>query len=56
MSNTDYDKGWQAAFDVIADYVEQEVCIVTAQMIRRMKEESWRYPKIEEPKAEVADD
>jgi hypothetical protein len=51
-----YEKGWDDAFNIIADYVEKEICIVTAEMIRRMREESWRYPKAEEPKVEVADD
>lgn len=38
----DYQKGWLDAFDVIANYVEAEICIVTAEMIRRMKNEKWR--------------
>ncbi len=37
-----YEQGWQDAFDAIADYVEKEVCLVTAEMIRRMKTEKWR--------------
>lgn len=40
--NLPYEKGWQDAFDAIADYVEKEVCLVTAEMIRRMKTEKWR--------------
>jgi hypothetical protein len=40
--NEDYKNGWHDAFDAIADYVEKEVCIITASMIRRMKHESWR--------------
>ena len=40
--NSPYEKGWQDAFDAIADYVEKEVCLVTAEMIRRMKTEKWR--------------
>ena len=39
---TEYEKGWQDAFEAIADYVEKEVCLVTAEMIRRMKTEKWR--------------
>jgi hypothetical protein len=42
---TKYEQGWRDAFDVIADYLEAEVCIVTAEMIRRMKDEKWRFPK-----------
>ena len=37
-----YEKGWYDAFNIIADYVEKEVCLVTAEMIRRMKHETWR--------------
>lgn len=40
---TDYEKGWQAAFDYLADYIEAEVCPVTGEMIRRMKDEKWRF-------------
>lgn len=39
----DYEKGWNDAFDIIADYVEEEVCMVTGSMIRRMRYEGWRY-------------
>lgn len=39
----DYDRGWQAAFKAIADYIDAEVCPVTAEMIRRMKDEKWRF-------------
>lgn len=39
---TEYEKGWNDAFEAIADYVEKEVCLVTSQMIRRMKDEKWR--------------
>ena len=42
-----YEKGWQDAFDIIADYVEKEICPVTGEMIRRMKDEKWRF---KEPK------
>ena len=37
-----YEKGWDDAFGIIADYVEAEICLVTAEMIRRMKNEKWR--------------
>lgn len=40
--NPDYEAGWNAAFDAIATYVEAEICPVTGQMIRRMKNEAWR--------------
>ena len=40
--NLPYEKGWNDAFEAIADYVEKEVCLVTGQMIRRMKDEKWR--------------
>lgn len=39
---TEYEKGWNDAFDAIANYVAAEVCLVTAEMIRRMKHETWR--------------
>ena len=39
-----YEKGWYDAFGIIADYVEKEICPVTGQMIRRMKDEGWRHP------------
>jgi hypothetical protein len=39
---TDYEQGWSDAFDAIVNYVEKEVCIITASMIRRMKDEKWR--------------
>lgn len=42
-----YEKGWNDAFGIIADYVEKEICPVTGQMIRRMKDEGWRYPVID---------
>lgn len=48
-----YEQGWQDAHNAIADYVEQEVCIVTAEMIRRMKDEKWRFEK---PVKEETDD
>lgn len=40
---TDYEQGWQDAFKAIADYIESEMCVVTADMIRRMKDEKWRF-------------
>jgi hypothetical protein len=43
MMNEEYKKGWDDAFRVISDYVEDEVCIITASMIRRMKYERWRF-------------
>ena len=39
---TEYEKGWFDAHNFIADYVEAELCVVTAEMIRRMKYEKWR--------------
>lgn len=55
---TEYQKGWNDAFDAIADYVEEEVCIITASMIRRMKNEDWRFKEIykKENKDEVIDE
>jgi hypothetical protein len=41
----EYEQGWNDAFDVIADYVEKEVCMITGSMIRRMRYEEWRYNK-----------
>lgn len=40
-----YEKGWDDAFDTIADYLDAEVCPVIAEMVRRMKTEDWRFPK-----------
>ena len=40
---TEYEQGWKDAFKAIADYVEAEVCPVTAEMIRRMRDEKWRW-------------
>ena len=40
---SDYEKGWQDAFDALAKYIEAEVCPVTGEMIRRMKDEKWRF-------------
>lgn len=45
--NLPYDQGWQDAFDALAKYIEAEVCPITGQMIRRMKDEGWRYPVID---------
>lgn len=39
---TEYERGWREAFDAMADYIDAEVCPVTAEMIRRMKNEKWR--------------
>ena len=39
---TEYEKGWHDAHKAIADYVEAELCVVTAEMIRRMQNEKWR--------------
>jgi hypothetical protein len=39
---TEYEQGWKDAFKAIADYVEAEVCPVTAEMIRRIRDEKWR--------------
>jgi len=44
----EYEQGWNDAFDVIADYVEKEICMITGSMIRRMRYEKWRYNKTEE--------
>ena len=43
MKSPDYEKGWNEAFDKIADYVEEEICTITGSMIRRMKFEAWRF-------------
>ena len=37
-----YEQGWQDAFEALAKYIEAEVCPITGQMIRRMKDEKWR--------------
>lgn len=39
---TEYEEGWNDAFDTITKYVAAEVCLVTAEMIKRMKHETWR--------------
>jgi len=44
----EYEQGWNDAFDVIADYVEEEICMITGSMIRRMRYEKWRYNNHEE--------
>ena len=41
--NLPYEQGWQDAFDALAKYIEAEVCPITGQMIRRMKDEKWRF-------------
>lgn len=43
LKSSEYEQGFKDAFDVIADYVEKEVCLVTAEMIRRIKTETWRF-------------
>lgn len=53
---TEYEKGWKAAFDAIADYVEEEVCIITASMIRRMKHEDWRFKGMLNPSTSDSSD
>ena len=40
---SEYKKGWYDAFDIIADYVEKEICVVTGSMIKRMRDEDWRF-------------
>ena len=44
-----YKKGWDDAFGIIADYVEAEICLVTAEMIRRIKTEKWRKGQKNDP-------
>ena len=45
---TEYEKGWNDAFDAITKYVAAEVCLVTAEMIKRMKHETWRTGVVNE--------
>ena len=45
---TEYEKGWHDAFNIIAKYIETEICLVTAEMIRRMKTEDWRFPEVKD--------
>lgn len=45
---TEYEKGWHDAFNIISEYVEKEICLVTAEMIRRMKTEDWRFPELKD--------
>lgn len=45
---TEYEKGWHDAHKAIADYVEAELCVVTAEMIRRMRTEKWRTGVVNE--------
>lgn len=52
----EYERGWQDAFKAIADYVEQEVCPITGQMIRRMKTEKWREMKPNSSRQEETSD
>lgn len=55
FKSEEYEQGWRAAFDAIADYVEEEVCIITASMIRRMKHEDWRFKEGAQPDTESSD-
>lgn len=50
-----YEQGWDDAFKAIADYVEKEVCPITGQMIRRMKDEAWRFKSVDGEQAECQD-
>ena len=43
---SEYKKGWYDAFDIIADYVEKEICVVTGSMIKRMRDEDWRFKEV----------
>ena len=43
MKSEDYERGWDDAFDAIADYIERELCLITGSMIRRMKYDTWRF-------------
>jgi hypothetical protein len=45
---TEYEKGWNDAFETITKYVAAEVCLVTAEMIKRMKHETWRTGVVNE--------
>lgn len=54
-NSKEYERGWRDAFSAIADYVEEEVCIITAQMIRRMKNEDWRFKSDDQPDIESLD-
>ena len=53
---TDYEKGWSDAFDAIATYVEAEICPVTGQMIRRMKNEDWRKLSVDKSETNEPND
>jgi hypothetical protein len=55
FKSKEYEQGWNAAFDAIADYVEEEVCIITASMIRRMKHEDWRFKEEVQSDTESSD-
>lgn len=43
MKSEEYERGWNDAFDALADYIEKELCSITGSMIRRMKYDTWRY-------------
>ena len=51
----EYERGWYDAFDIIADYVEKEICTVTGSMIRRMKYEDWRFKEADQSDTESSD-
>jgi len=51
MKSEDYERGWNDAFNAIANYIEEELCMITASMIRRMKYEQWRFEKKDEEDA-----
>ena len=55
FKSKEYEQGWNAAFDAIANYVEEEVCIITGSMIRRMKHEDWRFKDVDQPDTESLD-
>jgi len=52
MKSKDYEKGWNDAFDAISKYIEEELCLITGSMIRRMKYDWWRFEE-EEKKEET---
>lgn len=55
MKSEEYEKGWNDAFDAIADYIEKELCLITGSMIRRMKYDNWRFIEEEEDEEEKND-
>jgi hypothetical protein len=54
MKSEEYEKGWNDAFDAIADYIEKELCLITGSMIRRMKYDNWRFIEEEEEKNDAS--